>query len=143
MDRISVPPQPPRPLPTHLRTSLTSALLSSSTIPQIQSTLYNTSQEAGWNDAVHRRAKQIISSGQATSLKEVTEILVKEAREGRGSNSRPVDRIPGGLARRRQEDAKSTQKDPAVDVTFPNEAVKKGKEVVRDALEDIVNIGTS
>ena len=71
------------------------------------------------------------------------EILVKEAREGRGSNSRPVDRIPGGLARRRQEDAKSTQEDPAVDVTFPNEAVKKGKEVVRDALEDIVDIGTS
>ncbi|KAL9040131.1 MAG: hypothetical protein Q9180_002103 [Flavoplaca navasiana] len=143
MDRVSVPPQPPRPLPTHLRTSLTSALLSSSAIPQIQSTLYNTSQEAGWNDAVHRRAKQIISSGQATSLKEVMEILVKEAREGRGSNSRPVGRIPGGLARRRQEDAKSTREDPPVDVTFPNEAVKKGKEVVRDALKEVIDIGTS
>ncbi|KAL9636131.1 MAG: hypothetical protein Q9204_002374 [Flavoplaca sp. TL-2023a] len=143
MDRISVPPQPPRPLPTHLRTSLTSALLSSSAIPQIQSTLHNTAQEAGWNDAVHRRAKQIISSGKATSLKEVMEILVKEAMEGRGSNSRPVDRIPGGLARPRQEVANSAQEDPAVDVMFPNEAVKKGKEVVRDGLEDLVDIGTS
>lgn len=142
MDRISVPPQPPRPLPTHLRTSLTSALLSSSAIPQIQATLYNTSQEAGWNEAIHRRAKQIISSGQATSSKEVMEILVKEAREGQALNSRPVNRIPGGLARHRQEDAKSTQ-DPAVDVMFPNEAVKRGKEVVRDALENIVDIGTS
>lgn len=71
------------------------------------------------------------------------EILVKEAREGWGSNSRPVNRIPGGLARPHQEDANSTHGNPAVDVTFPNEAVKKGKEVVRDALEDIVDIRTS
>ncbi|KAL8783591.1 MAG: hypothetical protein Q9213_004520 [Squamulea squamosa] len=142
VERISVPPHTPRPLPSRLRFELTSALLSNSTIPDIQSTLYQTSQDAGWIDAVRERAKQLISSGQATSSHEVIGLLVKEARES--SDNQP--NIQGGLRRQTHGSISQAAKGPAnqkISVRFPEEAVSKGREVVRNALEDFVDVGDS
>ncbi|KAL8770846.1 MAG: hypothetical protein Q9209_003497 [Squamulea sp. 1 TL-2023] len=143
VERVLVPPHTPKPLPSRLRFELTSALLSNSAIPDIQSTLYHTSQGTGWIDAVRERAKQLISSEQATSSHEVIAILVKEARE----NSNNQLNIQGGLARRQTHGSGSQAvRGPAsqnISVRFPEEAVNKGKKVVRNALEDLVDVGTS
>ena len=142
-ERILVPPHIPKPLPSRLRFEITSALLSNSAIPDIQTTLYDASRESGWIDAVRERAKQLISSGKATSPQEVIGLLVKEAWEG--SNNRPT--IQGGLARRQQPGSDSQGAsglpEQAVSVRFPIQAVKQGKGVVRNALEDFVDVGTS
>ncbi|KAI4224827.1 MAG: hypothetical protein L6R36_004389 [Xanthoria steineri] len=135
-DRILIPPSPPSPLPPNLLTTLTSALLSStSAIPHLQSTLLSTAQSHPWPDAIHQRAKQLITTGQATTPQEVMAQLVLEAREGRKRM------MPGALARGKGPDGTSGNGDQAIDVRFPEEAVKAGKEVVRGALEGIVDVG--
>lgn len=64
--------------------------------------------------------------------------LVLEAREGRKGMS-------GALARGKGQDSKSGSGngngEQVIDVRFPEEAVKAGKEVVRGALEGIVDVG--
>ncbi|KAI4234238.1 MAG: hypothetical protein LQ349_003914 [Xanthoria aureola] len=140
-DRILIPPSPPSPLPPNLLTTLTSALLSStSAIPHLQSTLHSTAQSHHWPDAIHQRAKQLISTGQATTPQEVMAQLLLEAREGRKG-------MPGGMERGKGQDGKSGSGsgngngEQVIDVRFPEEAVKAGKEVVRGALEGIVDVG--
>ncbi|KAL8726981.1 MAG: hypothetical protein Q9166_006344 [cf. Caloplaca sp. 2 TL-2023] len=139
-ERILVAPHTPKPLPNHLRYELTAALLSTAAIPKIQSALYDTAQSAGWQDAVRERAKQIISSGQAVSSYEVVKLLAKESRDG--TNSRP--NIQGGLARRQQSplsgDRSSESADKALRIKFPEQAIKEGKQFVRHALEDLVDV---
>ena len=53
--------------------------------------------------------------------------------------------IPGALARGKGQDGKSGSGngngEQVIDVRFPEEAVKAGKEVVRGALEGIVDVG--
>lgn len=145
-DRILIPPSPPSPLPPNLLTTLTSALLSStSAIPHLQYTLLSTAQSHHWPDAIHQRAKQLINTGQATTPQEVMAQLVLEAREGRKGM------MPGALARGKGPDSKSGNwsgngngnGEQVIDVRFPEEAVKAGKEVVRGALEEIVDVRTS
>ncbi|KAL8721586.1 MAG: hypothetical protein Q9225_001750 [Loekoesia sp. 1 TL-2023] len=141
-DRVLVPSHTPKPLPDYLRSELTSALLASSTIPIIQSTLYNASRDAGWIDSVRERAKQLINSGHPMTWEEVLELLVKESQEW------PISRnnMPGGLRRVRQNgDGGAGAAEPADDlvgIRFPDEAIAKGKEAVRKALEDIVEVET-
>lgn len=142
-ERILVPPQIPKPLPSHLRFELTSALLSDSAIPTIQSTLYDTSQDVGWIDAVRDRAKQLISTGQATSSHQVTEILLKEARAR--SKSRATTTRSHAHHRQTESDGQGSSglTPQAVDIKFPDEAIKEGMKVVRTALEDIADVRTS
>lgn len=62
-------------------------------------------------------------------------MLVKEAREGRKG-------IPGGLARKKEgQDGANGNGERDIDVRFPEEAIKAGKEAVRKALEGIVEVG--
>ncbi|KAL8846383.1 MAG: hypothetical protein Q9221_008525 [Calogaya cf. arnoldii] len=128
-DRILIPSAPPTPLPPKLLQTLISALLSpptgTSAIPHIQSALSNNAKAAGWNEAVHKRAKEIIESGQAGNVKEVMEVLVREAmvREGKGKGLKKVGGGGGGGG-----------------VRFPDEAIEAGRKVVRDALEGIVDV---
>ncbi|KAL9000341.1 MAG: hypothetical protein Q9169_001058 [Polycauliona sp. 2 TL-2023] len=144
-DHILVPANPPNPLPTRLRTNLTSALLSSSAIPNIQSTLHSTSQDLGWIEAVHQRAKQLISSGQATTSKEAVDMLVTEAM---AQNNKKETNLRGGLVGKNQLQERDGGRvrgvgdDKIIDVRFPEEAARRGKEVVREALEDIVDVET-
>ena len=145
-ERALVPSHTPKPLPDHLRSELTSALLSNSTIPVIQSTLYNTSRDAGWIKSVHERAKHLINSGQMTSLQEVSELLIKESREGIEITSS----LPGGLRRVRQNvdsaDGGTGEVELAsdrTDIKFPDRAIREGKEAIRNALEDIVEVETT
>ena len=66
--------------------------------------------------------------------------LLLEAREGRKG-------MPGGMEREKGQDGKSGSGsgngngEQVIDVRFPKEAVKAGKEVVRRALEGIVDVG--
>ncbi|KAI4129540.1 MAG: hypothetical protein LQ338_002176 [Usnochroma carphineum] len=139
-ERVLVPDHTPKPLPNHLRSELTSALLSTSAIPLIQSTLHDAAQKAGWTEALRGRGKQLINSGQATTWQEVVELLVKESC---GSpESRPS--MPGGLQRRGlhqdigAETAKSTEE--TIRVKFPEQAIREGKNVIRDALDHVVEL---
>lgn len=137
-ERVTVPSHTPKPLPTYLRAELTSSLLSNSTIPVIQSTLYNASQEAGWTEAVLERAKQLFNSGQGMSAQEVLDVIVKESHP----NSQGRKGIAGGM-RRGGLDRGVESKDvggEVVGVRFPERAIVEGKEVIKQALEDIVEV---
>ncbi|KAL8838907.1 MAG: hypothetical protein Q9170_001944 [Blastenia crenularia] len=122
-DRVLVPSHTPKPLPTHLRAELTSALLSSYAIPAIQSTLYDNARKKQWTEAVRERAKQLIRQGGAMDWRGVVEELVKEAREG--YNGRKETKSPAF---------------DGINIRFPEQAVAEGKKVVRNTLEDIVEI---
>ncbi|KAL8802938.1 MAG: hypothetical protein Q9182_003488 [Xanthomendoza sp. 2 TL-2023] len=140
-ERILVPPHTPKPLPNHLRFELTSALLSNSAIPVIQSTLYDGSRDSGWIDAVRERAKQLISTGQATTSQQVMEQLVKEARDR--SKSQP--NIQGGLAHHQKSErgVQATSGPAPINIRFPEQAIIEGKKAVRTALKDIVEVAIS
>lgn len=139
-ERIIVPLHVPTPLPSHLRTELTSALLSESAIPVVQSALSDAFRDAGWMDLVRDRAKQLISSGQATTWHEVMERLMMEARGNQHSRQTP----PGGLRRKHENEGVlargNSPADHTVSVRFPEDAANKGKEAVRNALENLVEI---
>ncbi|KAI4169541.1 MAG: hypothetical protein LQ343_005621 [Gyalolechia ehrenbergii] len=139
-ERVIVPSHTPKPLPDYLRAELTSTLLSTSAIPVIQSTLYNASRDAGWTDSVRERAKQLLNNGQQPSWQELLDLLVKESHP----NTQGRKGTPGGLRRVSQQgdrvpgNAEAT--DNLVGIRFPNQAVMEGKEAIKQALEDIVEI---
>ncbi|KAI4091266.1 MAG: hypothetical protein L6R37_007769 [Teloschistes peruensis] len=139
-ERIVVPSHTPKPLPYHLRTELTSALLSESAIPMIQSALSDGCRDAGWLDAVLERAKQLIRSGDATTWQEAMDKLAKEARGV--TDNQPT--VSGGLRRGHSDDGIRTTADQTVDksvsIKFPERVMKQGTQIVRNALENIVEI---
>ncbi|KAL9599537.1 MAG: hypothetical protein Q9219_003781 [cf. Caloplaca sp. 3 TL-2023] len=139
-DRVLVPSHTPKPLPKHLRSELTSALLSNSSIPTIQSTLYDTSRDAGWMDAVRERAKHLKENQTELSLQEVVELLARESRE----RTSDCNMKPGGLRRAwSDEDGEKRAAQSVSDqdkMRFPEQAIVEGKEVIRRALEDIVEV---
>ena len=88
---------------------------------------------------VRKRAKQMIGSGEATTPKAVTEKLIKEARGETASRQN----FRGGMRRVQKDEgvgASEKPTEPTISVKFPEPATKKGKEVVRDALEDLVDV---
>lgn len=139
-DRVIVPPHTPKPLPSHLRSELTSALLSSPAIPVIQSTLHQASRNAGWADSIRERTKQLINGGNAANWQEVVEMLVKESCETLDN----LSNVPGGLRRVRQhqngsvEAARSSSE--VISVRFPEQAITEGKKAIRDALDHLVDV---
>ncbi|KAL8688547.1 MAG: hypothetical protein Q9218_005573 [Villophora microphyllina] len=139
-ERIVVPSHTPKPLPNHLRTELTSALLSESAIPTIQSALSDECREAGWMDALRQRAKQLIRNGNAVTWQEVVNKLANEVKGG--LDNRP--NAPGGLRRGyTSEGSRSTvdqSADKTVKIEFPEIATERGIKVVRNALENIVEV---
>ncbi|KAL8939396.1 MAG: hypothetical protein Q9216_003382 [Gyalolechia sp. 2 TL-2023] len=139
-EQVIVPPHTPKPLPNYLRAELTSTLLSTSAIPVIQSTLYNASRGAGWTDSVHERAKQLLNSGQQPSWQEVLDVLVKEAHP----NNQGRKGTPGGLRRVGQPGdyglGNQEATDNLVSIRFPDRAIVEGKEAIKQALENIVEI---
>ncbi|KAL9027489.1 MAG: hypothetical protein Q9196_003991 [Gyalolechia fulgens] len=139
-ERVIVPAHTPKPLPNHLRAELTLTLLSTSAIPVIQSTLYNASRDAGWTDLVRERAKQLFNEGEPLSRQEVLDLLIKESHpktHGRKRN-------PGGLRRVGQPRdsglGKAKPTDNLVRIRFPDRAVMEGKEVIKQALENIIEV---
>ncbi|KAL9579428.1 MAG: hypothetical protein Q9212_005117 [Teloschistes hypoglaucus] len=139
-ERIVIPAHTPKPLPYHLRTELTSALLSESLIPIIQSALSDGSRDAGWMDSVRERAKQLIRSGDATTWQEAMDKLPKEARGV--TDNQPT--VLGELRRGQSDNEIRTTPDPtvnkSVNIKFPEHVMKQGIQVVRNALENIVEI---
>ncbi|KAI4148845.1 MAG: hypothetical protein L6R39_002675 [Caloplaca ligustica] len=139
-ERVVVPAHTPKPLPGHLRSELTSALLSASAIPVIQSTLHDESEKVGWTKSIRERAKQLINNGQATTSQEIVEILIKESCERPGNQLC----LPGGLRRTRQgqvdgsEAAKAAN--GAIVVNFPEQAIVEGKKAIRDALDPVIEV---
>ncbi|KAI4190609.1 MAG: hypothetical protein LQ346_004886 [Caloplaca aetnensis] len=139
-ERVIVPAHTPKPLPNHLRSELTSALLSTSAIPVIQSTLQKASQEEGWTPSIRARAKQLISSGQVMNWQEVVEVLVKESIERQ--DKQPT--LPGGIRRVRQDRNSAVElaktADEAISVKFPAQAITEGKKAIRDALDHVIEV---
>ncbi|KAI4196906.1 MAG: hypothetical protein LQ348_002229 [Seirophora lacunosa] len=139
-DLVIVPAHTPKPLPSYLRSELTSTLLSNSAIPVIQRTLHQASQEAHWEGSIRERAKQIITQGQAIGWQEVVEMLVKESCE------RPDNRphVPGGLRRLRQDQSSSAgstrSPNEAISVTFPEQAIRAGKKAIKEALDPLIEL---
>ncbi len=139
-ERVIVPAHTPKPLPSHLRSELTSALLSTSAIPVIQSTLEKASQEEGWTASIRARAKQLISRGQVTNLQELVELLVQESVERQ--DKQPI--LPGGIRRVRQDRSSGVElvktADETINVKFPARAIREGKKAIRDALDHVIEV---
>ncbi|KAL8749727.1 MAG: hypothetical protein Q9184_006692 [Pyrenodesmia sp. 2 TL-2023] len=139
-ERVIVPAHTLKPLPIHLRSELTSVLLSTSAIPVIQSTLQEASDAAGWTTSVRLRAKQLISSGQATNWQDVMDVLTKESIERQ--DDQPI--LPGGIRRMRQDRGNGVepvkQVDGVISVKFPSQAITEGKKAIRTALDPVIEV---
>ncbi|KAL9018601.1 MAG: hypothetical protein Q9185_004117 [Variospora sp. 1 TL-2023] len=149
-EHVIVPAHTPKPLPSHLRSELTSALLSNSAIPVIQSTLHEASQEVYWERSIQERAKQIIVQGHATGWQEVVDMLVEESceRPHNSPHNSPRNRpqVSGRLRRLRQDQSNFTgpahSPTEAINVTFPEQARKAGKKAIREALDPLIEVET-
>ncbi|KAL8647088.1 MAG: hypothetical protein Q9210_005761 [Variospora velana] len=143
-EHVIVPAHTPKPLPSHLRSELTSALLSNSAIPVIQSTLHEASQKAYWERSVQERAKQIIIQGQGTGWQKVVDMLVKESCERPDNSPHHRPQVSGGLRRLRQDQSSFTglahSPTEAIDITFPEQAIQAGKKAIRDALDPLIEV---
>lgn len=143
-EHVIVPAHTPKPLPSHLRSELTSALLSNSAIPVIQSTLHEASQEVYWERSIQERAKQIIEQGHATGWQEVVDMLVKESCERPHNSPHNRPQVSGGLRRLRQDQSSFTgpahSPMEAINVTFPERALKAGKKAIREALDPLIEV---
>lgn len=141
---VIVPAHTPKPLPSHLRSELTSALLSNSAIPVIQSTLHEASQEVYWERSIQERAKQIIVQEHATGWQEVVDMLVKESCEPPHNSPHHRPQVSGRLRRLRQDQSSFTgpanSPTEAINVTFPEQARKAGKKAIREALDPLIEV---
>ncbi|KAL8868142.1 MAG: hypothetical protein Q9174_005184 [Haloplaca sp. 1 TL-2023] len=138
-EKIIVPAHIPKPLPTPLRAELQAALLSNKSMLAVQSALSDTSRDAGWVDDVRRRAKQMIGSGEATTPRDVMDKLIKEAQ----GETAGRENLRGGLRRAQRDEgvgAGGRPAEPTISIIFPEAAATKGKEVIRDALEGLVDV---
>lgn len=124
---VTITPSIPSPLPTDLRHQLTSALLSASAIPTLQSTLYTKCEETGWLDAVRKRAVQLIREGE-----EVGEGVAYEEVFGRVMGE--------AKAKGRESGGGKGHGEGKVDVRVPEVVVNEGTKIVREALEKVVVI---
>ncbi|KAL9043902.1 MAG: hypothetical protein Q9214_002927 [Letrouitia sp. 1 TL-2023] len=138
--KVIVPAHIPKPLPDHLRSSLVSALLASSSIENIQSAMHDRCVETGWLDAIHQRAKDVIYNGEADTWGEVMAIITKEAlgkeepRAGSaaGSNGKSFQNA------RRQSGGRAAHSNTIV--RMPDEVVKSGVSAVRTALDKFIEL---
>lgn len=122
---VSIPPIPPSHLSSELRSSLISALLSTSMVPVLHSTLLSSCQSSGWLDAVRERTMQLLRNGDCGSYSELMEILVQESR-GRGSE------INGSTD--------SSENQQKTDIKIPERVVADGMRKIKEALDKVVEI---
>lgn len=86
-----VPRNLPSPLPNTLRTSVSTALLSShASIPTIQRTFSNALDSSGWTKRLNERVLELLRSGECTSYEDIMQRILQES--GRQASSGPRSR---------------------------------------------------
>ncbi|KAI9741996.1 MAG: hypothetical protein M1834_000385 [Cirrosporium novae-zelandiae] len=124
-------------LPPALRTQLNTALLTTHTIDTLQITLLTSLQQTGWAERVRARALQLLRSGECTNYGEVMSRVCEEVRgelDGTGSQMKQRRQSMNGNG---GENNNSSGK---VDIKIPEKVVKDGIRVVKEALEEVVDI---
>lgn len=137
--RLSVPYPSPSPLTSDLRSSLTSALLHTSSIVDLHATLLSSCQSTGWFDAVRERAVQLLRSGECSTYSEVMAIIRAESRGKRGEFSGEKRlRRTRDVSSHGMNDGYGMQKE--VDVNIPQSVITEGQALVKLALAPLVKV---
>jgi len=161
--RVQIPSRPPSTLAPPLRSDINSALLTTGAIERIQTVLLHNLQATGWTANVRKFCLELLRSGECATYGEVMERVIQEARVGgdladgrRDGEANGVDGVDGldgldGLGHGvvdgnvNGEGVNGTngevkQKRVWVDVRIPEKVINEGVKVVREALEEVVEI---
>lgn len=144
----------PPSLTPEIRSALLTALMSSSAIPKIHTTLLSSCQSTGWLDAVRERALQLLRSGECTSYREIMAVLRDEVRAplpqaneaGGGGGGQEDGNNAGerGRVRRRkggrEEEEEEEEEYRVINVRIPAKVYNDGVRAVRKALEAVVDV---
>ncbi|KAF2197343.1 hypothetical protein GQ43DRAFT_424788 [Delitschia confertaspora ATCC 74209] len=122
------------PLPPNLRNALYSALLSSSGIPAIQSTLSHELQASGWTSNLRAYITTLLRSGECTTFGEVMERVLAEA------NLSAADRVMRGETNGSNEVNGHNGDKGEGGIRIPEKAVREGVRAVRRELEKVCEI---
>ncbi|KAI9810531.1 MAG: hypothetical protein M1827_006204 [Pycnora praestabilis] len=143
---------PTTTLPTPLRSSLNSALLSSGGITRIQASLIEHLKASGWMEAVRERCVELLRNGECVSFGEMMGTIVAEVRagveqggEGRvdGSEELNEDTTSSGNTNGKATTDGVTrrggrQQQPGLAIPAP--VIKAGLSIVRKEIDDVVDI---
>ncbi|KAL6721658.1 hypothetical protein ACLMJK_000762 [Lecanora helva] len=126
---LTIPHPLPHPLPPTLLTDLTTLLVRSDTIPHLLTTLETSCAQAGWQDRVRARVLELLRNTDDSgvkSIKELTDLIVREARGGE-KEEEGREGEGGGKGKGRDEGEKG--------IRVPKKAVEEGTRIVRGVLE--------
>lgn len=133
---VVIPSNPPSPIPSDLRTALTTALLATSAVQNIHQTLLSSCTSTGWLDKAGERAVQLLKNGECATYDEVMDVLIAEAR-GKAC-SEEIEGIPRRRINNGISHGKGKQKE--LDIRVPERTIAEGVKVVKEALDRVVKI---
>ncbi|KAI9875395.1 MAG: hypothetical protein M1830_008532 [Pleopsidium flavum] len=144
--RVLIPPSPlpTSPLPTALRSEINSALLQTGSIQRIQTTLLHQLQASGWTENVRSFCLELLRSGECASWGEVMGRVLRDAGVGRIGGEEEEEGKEGvgngGVNGDGANEEGAARKKAKLDVRIPEKVINEGIKVVREALEEVVEI---
>ena|SRR5690242_10213044 len=124
---ISIPPARASALPSALRNSIYSALLSSGGIRSIESTLTQLLQSTGFQAQLRAYITDLFRTGQATTARDAYGLAMERVRACMAAGTT-------------ENSGDSDDKDSDMELKIPPQVVKEGSRVVRRELERVVMI---
>ena len=132
-ERILVPPKPKAPLSDDLRHDLQSQLLKQNKIKPLDRTLREACLADGWQARVEERVLEMLRNGEARNVRQLERQVVAEVLGKRDGDADFLGQSNGNMF---TGDAHTEGKGLQV----PERAVKAGTEIVRQMLEQTVDV---
>jgi len=112
-----------------LSNQITTALISSNSIPTIQSALLHELQSSGWTANLRAYVIKLMRSGDCTKYDDIMDRVLEEAMKGMG------DKSAGAKSNGVNGNAKAGES-----LRIPESAIKEGVKVVRRELEKVCEV---
>ncbi|KAL9130784.1 MAG: hypothetical protein Q9217_001132 [Psora testacea] len=149
--RILIDANPAVPLDPSLRSSLFTALIRQDAIKDLQNTLNTECGNAAWQHRVQERILQMLRNGEGRDLKELEATIIAEAlgsvdkgnevsdEEGDGGGDE-IDEKAAVRDKRKRIQSLRVKDKATIDIRLPEKATIAGTDIVRAALENVVDI---
>ena len=113
------------PLAPNLKSAINNSLLAHNAIPKIQASLLHQCQASGFTSALRQRTLELLRAGECNNYGEVMDKIIAELKLGSPDDSIAVNGKNG----------------TDLGLKIPADVIKNGIEIVRDAIEPVVQVG--
>ncbi|CAF9931063.1 MAG: hypothetical protein GOMPHAMPRED_005807 [Gomphillus americanus] len=113
------------PLAPNLKSAINNSLLAHNAIPKIQAALLHQCQASGFTATLRQRTLELLRAGECNNYGEVMDKIIAELKLGSPDDSIAVNGKNGTDA----------------GLKIPAEVIKNGIEIVRDAIEPVIQVG--